>query len=642
MATLTGQVVGRYQILERVGQGGMATVYKAYDPVEGRNVAVKVLSSLAADSPHFTARFQREAKVVSELRHPNIVPVWDYGQDDDMHYLVMPLLEMGSLSDRLMNGPLKPRESGRVVKQVTEALDYAHQHGVVHRDMKPSNILLDEEGNALVSDFGLVYIQDASVSLTGSALIGTPAYMSPEQAQGEKVTPATDQYAFGIVLYELATGQLPYDGETPMAVAIKHITNPMPFPRERNPNVPAAVEHVILKATAKDPGDRFESMAMLGEAYKAALDHALDPNGNALPRLELPASVLNSHLTVPLDSPQGRPKKRVMTLVLLAAAMLLALVFCPAGPLGLPGIMQRLSGSAEGTVLTVADLSAPQLTAMSGTLQVMSTQLAEAQGTQLSPEDMQTAVVGAFLGTQGSESTIPVGLGDPKRSPTSTATGPSDGTAAPGASSTVPPTPTTGPTVPGQPSNTPNPSATTGAAPSATSPLPTLAIPTTVVPTLINTPGLPSWTPTATRTLTSSPTITPSPTSTSPPPTPTMDPCSQLNLGGFQVGGQEVEIEVINNSGVALKIVGLHLDWPPANSRLKKIELSGDEIWNGADNNPPTDIPAEGGWNGPSFRRWVGAGAVKPLVLFFNSDADSSGYWLNLEFDNGCTISAGQ
>jgi serine/threonine-protein kinase len=324
MATLTGQVIGRYQILDRVGQGGMATVYRAYDPAEDRNVAIKVLSSLAADSPHFTARFEREAKVVAALRHPNIVPVWDYGQDDGKHYLVMPLLEVGSLADRLMEGPIKPRESGRIVGQICQALDYAHQNGVIHRDVKPSNILLDQDGNALVSDFGLVYIENASVSLTGSALIGTPAYMAPEQARGEKVNPATDQYAFGIVLYELATGQLPFDGETPMAVAIKHITNPIPFPRERNANVPEAIENVILKATAKEPTDRFESMAALGEAYRAALDYALDPKSNAAPKIEVPNSVIASHAGDLRSGQPDEPRRRKAPFLPLVLVLLLA------------------------------------------------------------------------------------------------------------------------------------------------------------------------------------------------------------------------------------------------------------------------------------------------------------------------------
>ncbi|HLC04641.1 MAG TPA: protein kinase [Anaerolineales bacterium] len=641
MATLTGQVVGHYQILERVGQGGMATIYKAYDPVEGRNVAVKVLSSLAADSPQFTARFQREAKVVSELRHPNIVPVLDFGEDDGKHYLVMPLIEMGSLADRLMSGPLKPRESGRVVKQVAEALDYAHQHGVVHRDIKPSNILLDEDGNALVSDFGLVYILDATVSLTGSALIGTPAYMSPEQARGEKVTPATDQYAFGIVLYELATGELPYDGETPMAVAIRHITDPIPFPRERNAHVPETIERVILRATAKDPGDRFASMAALGEAFHGALAYALDPTSNPPSMVDLPDSVLNNHPTVPLEEPERRPNRRVMALALLATAMLLGLLFCPAGSLRLPGILERLSSSAEGTGLTVADLSEPQLTAMAGTLEVMSTQLAEAQGTQFNPDEMQTAVVGSFLGTQEAGTPGPLVFGGVKSSSTPTGGPPGEGSATAASNSTAPPTPTDGPTVPGAPSATPFPSVTAGGLPSATSPLPTLPLPTATLPGPLTSPPPPTATRTPTITVSSTlpPTWTMTPTRTaSPAPTATftLDPCLNLSLSAGSTSGKNVEWELGNGGPTTITITVIWIDWPTQNDKLNKVRLAGSTIWDQSDDVPPSEIDSN--WKGAS--RQIPPGGSETLTFEFKKNAAATGYSVDVTLDNGCVVSA--
>jgi hypothetical protein len=647
VATLTGQAIGRYQILDRIGQGGMATVYKGYDPVEGRDVAIKVLSSLAADSPHFTARFEREAKVVAGLRHPNIVPVWDYGEDEGKHYLVMPLLEVGSLADRLMKGPLKPRESGRVVSQVSEALDYAHQHGVVHRDIKPSNILLDQDGNALVSDFGLVYIENASVSLTGSALIGTPAYMSPEQARGDKVTPATDQYAFGIVLYELATGQLPYEGETPMAVAIKHITNPIPLPRERNPNVPAAVEHVILKATAKDPADRFESMAALDQAYQAALEYALDPKSHPMPEIEVPVSVLASHAS-DLRTEQLEPaRRRRRFLVPLAVAILLMLLFIPARAFGLFGFLDRFSGPAEGTGLSVADLSGPQLTAMAGTMEAMSTQLAEAQGTQLSPDEIQTAVAESFLRTQESGDAALVGLAEPKRSPTPTATI-SDNSGTPGASATTPPTATLAPTLPGQPSDTPYPSATSGSSATATSPPPPQA-PATTAPTQA-TISPTTATPTPTAIPTNSPTVTPSPTRTPtrtlvPTLTPTPIPptatpevvlCSDLWLRGGDVNGKKVWWSIGNDAGIPVKIVGIFIDWPDSNLKLDEVALDGDRIWAGHATSPPTTI--DSGWAGGS--REVPGGSSKDLTFIFHKDAEPSGYHAEVTLNNGCVVSA--
>jgi hypothetical protein len=640
VATLTGQMIGRYQILDRVGQGGMATVYKAYDPVENREVAVKVLSSLAAESPHFTARFQREAKTVAELRHPNIVPVWDYGEDEGKHYLVMPLLQVGSLADRLMQGPLKPRESGRIVSQVCDALDYAHQSGVIHRDIKPSNILLDHEGNALVSDFGLVYIENASVSLTGSALIGTPAYMSPEQARGDKVTPATDQYAFGVVLYELATGQLPFDGETPMAVAIKHITNPIPFPREQNPNVPLSVERVILKATAKEPEDRFESMAALGQAYRDALEFALDPKSFPMPKIDVPDSVLASHVAkLRADEPED-DRRRKPFLVPLALAILFLLLLLPARAFGLLGFLDTLSGSAEGNALTVADLSGPQLTAMAGTLEAMSTQLAEAQGTQLSPEEMQTAVVGSFLGTQESGSSGLIGLGNLKNSPTPTAA--LDDTGTPGATATLPPTSIPTSTNPVLPSDTPYPTATSGGPPTATYPPPTVAISTTAAPPVITSPAPPTAPPTKTPTITPSPTYTstrtliPTATMTPIPPsaTPIVVPCSALWLGGGEDSAREVWWQLGNDGGLAVKIAAIFIDWPPSNQKLDEVKLGGDRIWDVHDDTPPSLI--DSGWSGGS--REVAPGSSKDLLFKFHKNVEPSGYVVEVTLDNGCVV----
>lgn len=644
MATLTGQIIGRYRILDRVGQGGMATVYRAYDPVEGRNVAVKVLSTLAAESPHFTARFEREARTVAELRHPNIVPVWDYGEAGGKHYLVMPLLELGSLADRLGNGPIRPRESGRIVEQVCQALDHAHRRGVIHRDIKPSNILLDQDGNALVSDFGLVYIENASISLTGSALIGTPAYMSPEQARGEKVTSATDQYSFGVVLYELATGQLPYDGETPMAVAIKHVTDPLPFPRARNPNVPVAIEQLILKATAKEPADRFDSMAALGEAYRAALEYALDPKSNPPPKIDVPESVTALRLeNLKSKRPEEQRRRKLMWLPL-TLAMLLLLLLLPGRAPGLLGSLDLFSGLAKGTGLTVADLSGPQLTAMAGTLEVMSTQLAEAQGTSLSPEEMQTAVVGSFLGTQESGGSGFAGPGSSKRSPTPTVGSPSEIAASPAASSSLPPTVTSAPTVPGQPSETAHPSATSGIPATSTNPPPTQVIGTTAVPTQAVSPGLPTWTPSATRTATSSPTATPTwttaPTFTMTPvpptATPAVVPCSALWLGGGGSLLKRVWWDLGNDGDLPVEITAISIDWPGSNQRLDEVTLGGEGIWDKRDDSPPTAIDSN--WAGGS--REIAPGSSSNLAFIFHKLAASSGYTVDVTLDNGCVVSA--
>ena len=268
---LTGQTLGQYRIMEKIGQGGMATVYKAYQPSLDRYVAVKVLPAYLAHEPGFAARFQREARAIARLNHPNILPVHDSGQEGELSYIVMRYVEGGNLQEMLG----EPWPLGRVVELITQvggALDYAHQEGIIHRDVKPSNVLLDKGEWALLSDFGLAKMLEASVQLTKSGVgIGTPAYMSPEQGQGIRVDARSDVYSLGIVLYEMLAGRVPYEAETPMAIVIKHITAPLPLPREMNPDISEPVERVMLKALAKAPADRFQRMGEMVTALRKAM-----------------------------------------------------------------------------------------------------------------------------------------------------------------------------------------------------------------------------------------------------------------------------------------------------------------------------------------------------------------------------------
>jgi len=271
-----GQMLGPYRIIEQIGEGGMATVFKAYQASMDRNVAIKVLPSQLATSTEFTQRFQQEARIIAKLEHPHILPVFDFGESDGITYFAMRYLDAGTLSDKLKSeGPLSIRDIDRLFTQLAEALSYAHSFGIVHRDLKPSNALIDSQGNLFLTDFGIAkLLESASPRLTQTdAIMGTPAYISPEQAQATPVDQRSDIYSLGIILYEMVTGRVPYVAETPLAVILKHVSDPLPPPSSLKPDVSEAVENVVLKALAKNPNDRYPSVADFLNAWKKALDN---------------------------------------------------------------------------------------------------------------------------------------------------------------------------------------------------------------------------------------------------------------------------------------------------------------------------------------------------------------------------------
>jgi serine/threonine protein kinase len=275
---LTGKQFGSYQIVAPLGEGGMAAVYKAYQPAMQRFVAIKVLPRHMSISGEFTLRFQREARLVAQLQHPHILPVFDYGESDGYPYIVMPFIVGGTLADILRQQRVSLAEARRIISQVGEALSYAHERGMIHRDIKPSNILIDERGNCLLTDFGLARMVEADDRFTTSGrIMGTPAYMSPEQGLGTETDPRSDIYSLGIIFYEILTGRLPYTAETPIALVYKQIHDPLPSARKFNPSLSEALELILLKSLAKDPQDRYQS----ADAFVHAVQQVLPENPSA-------------------------------------------------------------------------------------------------------------------------------------------------------------------------------------------------------------------------------------------------------------------------------------------------------------------------------------------------------------------------
>lgn len=246
----------RYEIRKELGRGGMATVYLAYDPLFEREVALKLLKRDLLDDAQVRERFERETKIIAKLEHPAIVPVHDVGKDNDQMFYVMRYMTGGSLSDR-MTTTLSLGESIRIIQRIAGALDYAHARGVIHRDLKPGNILFDDDGNAFISDFGIAKLASGQTKLTSSGIIGTPSYMSPEQAMGESVDGRSDIYSLGIILFEMLSGKLPYEATTPLAMVVKHTSEPIPHILDINPNLPAGIENVLEKAMAKNRALRY-------------------------------------------------------------------------------------------------------------------------------------------------------------------------------------------------------------------------------------------------------------------------------------------------------------------------------------------------------------------------------------------------
>jgi tRNA A-37 threonylcarbamoyl transferase component Bud32/WD40 repeat protein len=271
---MIGRTLGSYRIVEQIGMGGMATVYKAYEAATDRYVALKVLPEQYSRDPKFLQRFNREARALARLEHIHILPIFAYGQEEGITYLVMRYMPTGTLTERIkQGGPMPLREASRLLTQIAGALDYAHRNGILHRDVKPSNVLLDADDNAYLTDFGIARMVEGTLDLTGGNLLGTPAYMSPEQCMGSTdLTTASDQYALGVVLYEMVTGRTPFQAETPIALIHMQLTAPLPPPSAFRPDLPEDAERVLLKALARKPETRFDTCTAMAESFARALE----------------------------------------------------------------------------------------------------------------------------------------------------------------------------------------------------------------------------------------------------------------------------------------------------------------------------------------------------------------------------------
>jgi serine/threonine protein kinase len=310
MSNLTGKSIGRYHILEPLGQGGMATVYKAYDTRLEREVALKIIRTEMFGSAvleNLLKRFEREAKSLAKLIHPNIVSIIDYGEYEGSPYLVEPYLAGGTLQQRL-GQPMPWQEAARQLLPVARALQYAHDQGIIHRDVKPSNILITPSGELMLSDFGIAKILDveAGQTLTGTGVgIGTPEYMAPEQWVG-KVTPQSDIYSLGVVFYEMVTGRKPYTADTPAAVLLKQNKDPLPRPTQFVPGLPEDVEKFLLKSLAKRPEYRYRDMAFFAQTLEGLL------SGRSIPAAK-PTATKSLRTLEPQEEPTKQATINPMT-----------------------------------------------------------------------------------------------------------------------------------------------------------------------------------------------------------------------------------------------------------------------------------------------------------------------------------------
>ena len=280
---LGGVRLGQYELQEAIGQGRITTTYRAYQPRTGRIVAVKVFPSELLREEGFWVQFKREASVIARLKHPHVLPIYDVDRRGDFPHVVFRYLPTDSLADRLREAPLPLPQAVHIAEQVASALDHGHQHGLVHQAVKPSSILIGANENAYLFDFEIPCIRDVVVRLTGAAPAGSPGYMAPELGAGAPAAPAADIYALGVVLFEMLTGRLPFEADTPIDMMIEHRVTPAPAARDLNPAISVRTSAVIARALAKIPEDRFETAGGLAAALRQSMRRS-DASPSSPPR----------------------------------------------------------------------------------------------------------------------------------------------------------------------------------------------------------------------------------------------------------------------------------------------------------------------------------------------------------------------
>jgi serine/threonine protein kinase len=305
--------IGRYEVISEIGRGGMATVYEAHDPVFNRKVAIKMLPAELLHDSSFRTRFEREAKTIATLEHSAIVPVYDFGEHEGQPYFVMRLMSGRSLADRMAQGPLPLETIVHIVSRVAAALDEAHSKDIVHRDLKPGNILFDQHGEPFLADFGISKLSQGAATLTGNAIVGTPAYMSPEQGQGEQdIDGRSDIYSLGVIIYEMLTGRVPFEADTPMGQVLKHITETPPSILEINKSVPPAVVDVVERAMAKRKFARYDTAGHMSKALADAVQVSAAAKTPQPTMADLPAAEISATpgggRKYPTPKPRSTPK----------------------------------------------------------------------------------------------------------------------------------------------------------------------------------------------------------------------------------------------------------------------------------------------------------------------------------------------